>query len=242
MPVAPDGLAEPALPGGPGGANGREDAAAGGMQLLIRGAGRAQRELFDAVAAERRVRMAVDESRNRAEAAAVDLLHIAVERRQVAHAAGCRDQPVLAEHVGVLDDRDRPEPGPARGRAARRRRRELLEVAHQEAAHSRTVKRRAWADEAVLVGGGHGVVVAGVSVAQDARRRVGRQHALEPVAGVVGAVGDDDHAGVDGVADADAAAVVDAHPRRPAATLTSAFRIGQSAIASEPSTMASVSR
>ena len=43
---------------------------------------------------------------------------------------------------------------------------------------------------------------------------IGREHALEPLRSRVGAVGDDDHARVDRVADADAAAVVDADPRR----------------------------
>ena len=68
------------------------------------------------------------------------------------------------------------------------------------------------------------------------------QHALEACRGLGRAVGDDDHAGVQAVADADAAAVVDAHPGRAAAVLTRALRIGQSAMASEPSFIASVSR
>ena len=66
--------------GGPRRRDGREDAAAGGVQLLVARAGRAQRELLDAVAGERRVRVAVDEARDGAEAAAVELLDLAVER------------------------------------------------------------------------------------------------------------------------------------------------------------------
>ena len=58
-------------------------------------------------------------------------------------------------------------------------------------------------------------LVAGVGVAQDARARVGRQDALQLVRREVGAVRHDDHAGMLGVADPDAAAVVDAHPGRP---------------------------
>ena len=58
------------------------------------------------------------------------------------------------------------------------------------------------------------LLVARVDVAHDARAGIGREHALEPLGRLVGAVGDDDHARVDRVADADAAAVVDAHPRR----------------------------
>src|SRR5207244_5834237 len=56
--------------------------------------------------------------------------------------------------------------------------------------------------------------IAGVGVAHDPGAGVGGQHALEPPGRVGGAVGDDDHAGVERVADADAAAVVDADPRR----------------------------
>src|SRR5438067_9458549 len=56
-------------------------------------------------------------------------------------------------------------------------------------------------------------VVPGVGVAQDAHRRIVRQHALEPPRRRVGAVGDDDDARVLRVAHADAAAVVHADPR-----------------------------
>ena len=40
-----------------------------------------------------------------------------------------------------------------------------------------------------------------------------RQHARQPLVGLVRAVGHDDHAGVQRIADADAAAVMDGHPR-----------------------------
>ena len=66
----------------------------------------------------------------------------------------------------------------------------------------------------MLARGVERLVVAGVGVAHDARAGIGREHALEPLRRVVGAVGDDDHAGVDRVADPDAAAVVDADPGR----------------------------
>ena len=58
------------------------------------------------------------------------------------------------------------------------------------------------------------LLVAGVGVPHDARAGVGREDALELRRGRVGPVGDDDHAGVDRVADPDAAAVVDADPGR----------------------------
>ena len=62
--------------------------------------------------------------------------------------------------------------------------------------------------------GGERLRIAGVHVPHHARARVGRQHALEPFRLRVAAVRDDDHPCVDRVADPDAAAVVDAHPRR----------------------------
>ena len=175
----------------------------------------AQRELFGAVAAERRVRMAVDEPRNRAEPAAVELLDLAVERAEVAHPPDRLD---LA--AGAEDDR-RPR--------ARRRRRALGPAAAprgqraSRAARGRgpaAVPRRQSA-RATSAGSSRArarrvlrLRVAGVEVTHDARAGVGREHALEPLGSLVGAVRDDDHPGVDRVADPDAAAVVDAHPGR----------------------------
>src|SRR5207248_10387901 len=69
---------------GPGGTrcpHRRQDPAAGRVQLLVRGARGAKRELLDAVAREARVRVAIDEAGDRAEAAPVDLLEVALERR-----------------------------------------------------------------------------------------------------------------------------------------------------------------
>jgi hypothetical protein len=51
-------------------------------------------------------------------------------------------------------------------------------------------------------------------VPHDAGAGIGREHALETLRRRVGAVGEHDHARVDRVADADAAAVMDAHPGR----------------------------
>ena len=96
------GLGEPGFSGGPGRPHGREDAAARGVQLLVAGAACAPRELLDAVAAERRVRVAVDEARDGAQAAAVELLDVAVERGQLRHRAHSRDRLAVAEHVRAL--------------------------------------------------------------------------------------------------------------------------------------------
>ena len=57
------------------------------------------------------------------------------------------------------------------------------------------------------------VGVARVGVAHHARAGIRREHALDPFRHRVRPVGDDHHAGVDRIADPDAAAVVDAHPR-----------------------------
>src|SRR6185436_2691955 len=59
-------------------------------------------------------------------------------------------------------------------------------------------------------GGGFGV--AGVGVADDAGAGIVAQHQGQPEGGVVGAVGHNLGAGVDGAAHADAAAVVDGDP------------------------------
>ena len=96
---------------------------------------------------------------------------------------------------------------------------------------------------APLVGHLERALVAGVGVADHARAGVAGEHPVELLGGELGAVGDADHPGVDRAADADAAAVVDADPAsRREAVLTSALSSGQSAMASEPSSIASVSR
>src|ERR687894_731406 len=59
-------------------------------------------------------------------------------------------------------------------------------------------------------------VVAGVGVPDDADTGVVEEDASEPRGAVLGAVGEDLGAGVDGAADADAAPVVDGHPARAA--------------------------
>ena len=119
--------------------------------------------------------------------------------------------------------RRRPRRAPRRA-AARRDRAGVASCARSRtsrrarAARPAHVRRHAPARhrrlEAVPRCRGDRLVVARVDVAQDARARVGREHPLEPLRRLVGAVGDDDHARVDRVADADAAAVVDADPGR----------------------------
>src|SRR6266566_6405200 len=86
--------------------DGREDAAAAGVQLFVAGAAGAERELVDAVAAEGRVRVAVDEARDRAEPTAVDLDDVTRDGREVAHAPHRLDRLAAEEHVRVLDQLD----------------------------------------------------------------------------------------------------------------------------------------
>jgi hypothetical protein len=89
----------------------------------------------------------------------------------------------------------------AAGTALHRRRfDDELALAHQRQRHVRQRRQVARG------------VVAGVGVAHHAGGRVVPQHALDALGGGVGAVADDDHAGVLRIAHADAAAVVQADP------------------------------
>ena len=116
-------------------AHSRHDPAAGRVQLLVGGAGGPQGELLDAVVPEARVRVAVDEARNDAQAAAVQLLDVARERVEVPHAADVDDPSVLAEHVRVVDHLGLVERSTAKRRGTPRRAGELLEVTDQQPPH-----------------------------------------------------------------------------------------------------------
>ena len=78
------------------------------------------------------MRVAVDEAGDRAQAATVELPHVAVERRQVAHAADGLDRVAGAEDVRVLDQLDLAERRPAQRRVAPGRRGQLREVADEQ--------------------------------------------------------------------------------------------------------------
>src|SRR5260221_4981084 len=71
-----------------------------------------------------------------------------------------------------------------------------------------------WGADAAFPGYLLGTVVAGVDVADDARAWVVGENPFEFLCGQGGAIGHADLAGVDGAADADAAAVVDRDPGR----------------------------
>ncbi|MGZ4424856.1 MAG: hypothetical protein ACXVZK_09285 [Gaiellaceae bacterium] len=89
--------------------DGGHDSASRGVELLVRRTGRAERELLHAVAGKAGVRVAVDEPGDRAEPAPVDLLHLAVEPRKVAHAADALDRSAGTEDVRVFDHVDLDE-------------------------------------------------------------------------------------------------------------------------------------
>src|SRR5439155_677264 len=144
--MAPDGGQERILPGLPGGANGCENPAARGVQLLVGRACRAQSELVDAVAGEAGVRVAVDEAGKGAKPTAVELFDVAVEGREVAHAADSGDPAVLTENVRLLEDIHLAERRAAKRSSGSGGRRELREVADQQpppggpaVRHSRTI-------------------------------------------------------------------------------------------------------
>ena len=80
--MANDGLDEGRPAGRSGRAHRRQDAAPRGEELAVRRPRRTKRELVRTVPDERRMRVAVDETRDGAEPASVDILDVAGERRQ----------------------------------------------------------------------------------------------------------------------------------------------------------------
>ena len=104
------------------------------MELLVRRAARAQRELLDAVACEARVRVTVDEPGDRAEPASVELVDLAVETRQVTHAADGLDRRARTEDVRVLEHLNLAERASAQRRGDAGGSRELCEIADEQAA------------------------------------------------------------------------------------------------------------
>src|SRR5262249_56633832 len=76
--------------------------------------------------------MAIDESRDRAEPAAVDLDDVALERLEVAHPPDGCDLVAIAHDVCVFDDLDRAELGATERCVPARRRRDLREPANEQ--------------------------------------------------------------------------------------------------------------
>ena len=84
------------------------------------------------VAREARMRVAVDEARERAEPAPVELLDVAVQGAELAHPPHLGDAAVLAQDVAALDDVDAAEIDSPQRRARARRGHDLLEVADEQ--------------------------------------------------------------------------------------------------------------
>ena len=133
--VALDAIREVGRRERPRRSDGRQDAPACGVELLVARAAGAERELRHTVTAECRVRVAVDEPGNGAQPGAVELLHVAGDRREVAHPSDRCDRRAAAEHVGILDHAHRTEVGAARHRPRSRGRRDLCQVAKEQISH-----------------------------------------------------------------------------------------------------------
>ena len=133
-PVPTDCLAQLLLTGPSRGANRREDAAAGRVQLLVARPAGAQRELLGPISREARVRVAVDEPRHRSQAPTIELLHVAVERAEFTHAPDVLDAAFGAEDVRVFQHVHLAKRGAAEGRGRASRRRDLAQVADEEPA------------------------------------------------------------------------------------------------------------
>ena len=122
--------------------DGREDPAAGGVELLVARAGGAERELVHAISAERRMGVAVDEPWDRAEAAGVELLDLALEGAERVHPSDRLDLGAVAEDVRVVDPVEIGERTAAQRSAAAGRARDLGEIADQEPAHAAELLQR----------------------------------------------------------------------------------------------------
>ena len=130
--VAFDHTPELFLARGPGRLDRGQDPAARGMELFIARSRRAQRELLHPVAGKACVRVTVDEPRDGAEAAPVQLDDVSRRQVEVDHLARRHDAAVFAENEGVLEHAHVSKRRAAERRMRAGRGRELREVAHQE--------------------------------------------------------------------------------------------------------------
>ncbi len=132
-----DGGEQARLAGSSCRADGREDPAACRVQLLVARPAGTERELVDAVAAERRVRVAVDEPRHGAQATALHLHDLAAECGKVAHPPHGLDRVAGAEDEGLLDHLGIAERRSPQRRSTACRRRELREIAEEQTRRGR---------------------------------------------------------------------------------------------------------
>ena len=130
--MPPHRLAEPVLAGRSSRLDGRQDSAAGRMELLVARSARAQLELNGAVARETRMRMAVDETGERTQPPPVELLDVSVEHTEVGHLPHFGDAALLAEDERAFEDVDPPEIGAPKRRLGAGRGHDLVEVADEQ--------------------------------------------------------------------------------------------------------------
>ena len=124
-------------------ADGREDPAAGFVQLLVARTRGPERELLDSVADERGMRVAVDEAGDRAQPASVELDDVVADLGHVGHAPDRGDAVVRTEDERVVEPIEIGERAATEGRVPPRRRDDLAEVADQQPAHAASVLRLA---------------------------------------------------------------------------------------------------
>src|SRR5262249_28033930 len=91
-----------------------------------------ERELVNAIAAERGVRVTVDKTRHGAPTASVDLEDVAVEHRQVAHPPDRLDRLAVAEHERVVEHLNLAGSRATQRSASTGRRRKLREIPKEE--------------------------------------------------------------------------------------------------------------
>jgi hypothetical protein len=140
LPVSLDDLVEGVRAGRAGRPGRGQDPASRGQKLLVRRSRGAEGELVRTVAGERRVRVAVDEPGDGTEPVPVDLVHVAIDRREAGHRTDCLDEPVAYEDERVLDHLDLAEGRAAEHGAWNGRGCELREIADEEPAHGTNVR------------------------------------------------------------------------------------------------------
>ena len=128
-------LAQAVLAESPRGADGGQDPAAGRVQLLVARSAGAERELLDAIAAQCRMGVAVDEAGHRAEPAPSSSSTLPSRRGRSRIRPTESIDPAVAEDVGVLQHLDRRRGRLRAGAAPRHGRGQLREIANEQPRH-----------------------------------------------------------------------------------------------------------
>ena len=165
----------------------REDAAAGRVKLLVRRSACPERELVDPIATEARVCVAVDEARDGAEPATVDLPQIGGKiGGKIGHPPDASTRPSRHRTYAPSTTRTSRSASAAQRPSHAGRRRDLGEVANEQVGHRPSVAVGSAAGgtthdarqiEPPVACGVERLGVAGVGVAHDACPGVGGEHA-----------------------------------------------------------------